>query len=199
MDPKIERVVIVGHSQGGIIVSAWADQLLSDFPHDMLAKVEFYTFASAANHFSNPVSPPTSEAPVSTPPFAHVEHFGNDGDFVACLGVLGTSLKVGGVGANEEMAATKATLDRAESAVLSRGKQSVIPRLKGSFGGRVFKRLHHTGHLLNAHYLNPRECILEDPVVRANSNLVTYLGGGNPVRGRKVANGSRSSAKGQHS
>lgn len=71
MDQTKERVVIIAHSQGGIICSAWVvsvemifyrsrplipeDQLLCDFPADTLAKLEIYTFASAANHLSRPL------------------------------------------------------------------------------------------------------------------------------------------------
>lgn len=56
------------------------DQLLADFPIERLAKLEVYTFASAANHFSAPAIG-KREAP-----FARVEHFANENDFVARIG-----------------------------------------------------------------------------------------------------------------
>lgn len=51
------------------------DQLLTDFADDLdkLKKVEIYTFASAANHFSGG-------------PFGRIEHFVNTLDFVSRIG-----------------------------------------------------------------------------------------------------------------
>lgn len=85
----------MGHSQGGIIISTWVvsemwptipfhkstvadiaqDQLLTDFADDLdkLKRVEIYTFASAANHFSGG-------------PFGRIEHFVNTLDFVSRIG-----------------------------------------------------------------------------------------------------------------
>lgn len=77
-DPSKRRVVLISHSQGGIILSGWVDQLLNDFGQDQLAKVEVYTFANAANHFSGP----------SGRAFKRIEHFANTDDFVARIGVL---------------------------------------------------------------------------------------------------------------
>lgn len=56
------------------------DQLLSDFSSAELRKVEFYTFASAANHFSVP------DGDDGKPTFGRVEHFANTLDFVARIG-----------------------------------------------------------------------------------------------------------------
>lgn len=110
-----ERIVLIGHSQGGIIVSAWVDQLLTDFDESILSRVEVYTFASAANHFSRggryvvengsvkrldppkgrkrdgkaeASSTPTDSGAPKNGPFRFVEHYANSGDFVAQLGVL---------------------------------------------------------------------------------------------------------------
>lgn len=112
-----ERIVLIGHSQGGILVSAWVDQLLADFDEDILSRVEVYTFASAANHFSRggryivengvvkDLDPPKcskgavdGENPTvpANGPFRFVEHFANTGDFVAQLGVLSHKPNPGG-------------------------------------------------------------------------------------------------------
>ncbi|RSH88092.1 uncharacterized protein EHS24_000619 [Apiotrichum porosum] len=107
MNPAKKRVVLIGHSQGGIIVSAWVDQLLCDFPDDVLAKVEVYTFASAANHFSRPS--PTRLESAQSMPFAHVEHFANNGDFVSQFGVLSKAPQPPGLDATNATA-TLATL-----------------------------------------------------------------------------------------
>ncbi|CEH17682.1 heat shock protein 70 [Ceraceosorus bombacis] len=67
----IKRIVLIGHSQGGILCSNWADQLLSDFDRTTLSKLEIYTFAAAANHFPNPLQGDTGA-------FGHLEHFANE-------------------------------------------------------------------------------------------------------------------------
>jgi hypothetical protein len=56
------------------------DQLLADFTPERLSKLEVYTFASAANHFSAPLTG-KCEAP-----FSRVEHFANENDFVSRIG-----------------------------------------------------------------------------------------------------------------
>ena len=54
VDPTVTKVVLIGHSQGGIIVSQTIDDLLSQLPSETMSKLEVYTFGSAASHFSNP-------------------------------------------------------------------------------------------------------------------------------------------------
>ncbi|KAL1411876.1 hypothetical protein Q8F55_002858 [Vanrija albida] len=161
LDPKLERVVLIGHSQGGIIVTAMIDQLLAEFPHHVLKKVEIYTFASAANHICDP----SGGTPDSPPPFGHIEHFANQGDWVSQFGVLGHAPLPPGdtpnIIAEEE----------------KDGEVATFPMTDGEFAGRIFERLNHTGHLLNSHY----NSILDNPVVRKYSRLATYLDGGNPV------------------
>lgn len=76
-NPAMERVVVIAHSQGAILTSAWIDQLVADLPAHLLAKVEVYTFGSAANHFS-----------LHAYALARVEHFANMFDYVARHGVL---------------------------------------------------------------------------------------------------------------
>lgn len=56
--------------------------MLADFSEDQLGKVEIYTFASAANHFSVPTTLHEKG------PFARVEHFVNTGDYVSRIGKL---------------------------------------------------------------------------------------------------------------
>lgn len=75
-NPDLTRIVLICHSQGGIIVGSWIDQLLDDFPHSQLKGIEIYAFASAANHFSAPGSAV----------FNRIEHFANERDFVAQIG-----------------------------------------------------------------------------------------------------------------
>ncbi|GMK59610.1 hypothetical protein CspeluHIS016_0802160 [Cutaneotrichosporon spelunceum] len=220
INPRYKRIVIIGHSQGGIIASAWADMLLTDVPDEILSRVEVYTFASAANHFSRPAA----AADGSRQTFAHVEHFANEKDFVAQFGVLGYAPMPGAMREEGEdpndprwEACTPATPASASGSTpwsAARDEESggeetapvmvydpsklslkdklarampifdgwrgpLLPNAIGDFGGRVFLRLNHSGHLLTSHYLYPGDSILDDRVVRENSQLVTYLGGQN--------------------
>jgi hypothetical protein len=218
LDRRRKRIVIIGHSQGGIITSAWADMLLTDVPAELLARVEVYTFASAANHFSRPASAADGRGQT----FAHVEHFANENDFVAQFGVLGYAPAPGaemadgddpndpkwepctpvtptrtapwredeesGRESDDEHAPVKqydpsklSLKDKLERARprLAAWRSGPLPNAIGDFGGRVFLRLNQAGHLLTSHYLHPDNSILDDPFVRENSQLVTYLDGQN--------------------
>ncbi|OCF35065.1 hypothetical protein I316_03105 [Kwoniella heveanensis BCC8398] len=146
-DPNKDRVVLMAHSQGGIIMSAWVDQLLADFSSDQLNKVEIYTFASAANHFS---IPSTVEG---GPAFGRVEHFVNTKDYVSCIGLLAFAPVCPPVTPDDP----------------------TIHKVNGRFAGRIFKRINHTGHLLLTHYLKEGDSILDDPTVRAHSKLASYI------------------------
>ncbi|ORY22689.1 hypothetical protein BCR39DRAFT_551019 [Naematelia encephala] len=123
-DQNLKRVVLIAHSQGGIIASTWLDQLLADFPTSQLNKLEIYTFASASNHFSAP-----SDGSLSSP-FGRIEHFANSRDFVADIGVL-------------------AFAPNENRAVMPPG--GTVPKAGGRYAGRIFKRIGHTGHLLLSH------------------------------------------------
>ena len=102
-------------------------------PHDVVGKLEIYTFGSAANHFSNPPrhavsgTSPSANGDDSTysPTLAsehhnairHIEHYASAGEFVARWGVL------------------------------------YFAPLPNRYAGRVFVRP-GAGHLLNQHYLS---------------------------------------------
>ncbi|KAI2634442.1 hypothetical protein GGS21DRAFT_543544 [Xylaria nigripes] len=53
-NPHYTRVIFILHSQGGIEGGLVLDWLLQELSHDLLAKLEVYTFGNAANHFNNP-------------------------------------------------------------------------------------------------------------------------------------------------
>ncbi|KAI0418273.1 hypothetical protein F5X98DRAFT_124318 [Xylaria grammica] len=53
-NPQYSKVVFILHSQGGVEGGLVLDWLLQELPQDLLAKLEVYTFGSAANHFNNP-------------------------------------------------------------------------------------------------------------------------------------------------
>ncbi|WVQ73541.1 hypothetical protein IAR50_003117 [Cryptococcus sp. DSM 104548] len=187
--PEKKKIVLIAHSQGGIIASAWIDRLAAQYSPETLSKLEIYTFASAANHFSAPVLQPLSSAPTPTTAspvnstfsgststvisepasvvvggkdkvksvFKHVEHFGNTGDFVSRIGVLGFA-------------------PHPKQAVLAKsGDEGDVPELRGIFAGMIFERHNTTGHLLLSHYLNASNSILDEENVKKNSQLVKYL------------------------
>ncbi|KAI9639900.1 uncharacterized protein MKK02DRAFT_40230 [Dioszegia hungarica] len=189
-NPAKKKVVLMAHSQGGIIMSAWVDQLLSDFPADALRKIEIYTFASAANHFSVPSSPvyPGAEADAITADAeaasagtgtatatAHTESTGTGSRQIGRRFVFGvvehfvnTKDYVSLIGLIEFAPHPPATT-----------VPGVLPAqaAEGRFAGRIFRREGHTGHLLVAHYLKEGDCILDYPAVRQYSQLTKYLGG----------------------
>lgn len=92
-DPAKERVVLIGHSQGGIIVSNVVSGLIERFggDSDRLGKLEVYTFASAADTVR---TDPELDSPERHVPF--FEHFANTGDLVAKLGILERRLPITG-------------------------------------------------------------------------------------------------------
>ncbi|RPB16964.1 hypothetical protein P167DRAFT_499627 [Morchella conica CCBAS932] len=145
MNNEITKVVVIAHSQGGIILSTALDSLFADVPSDAFDKLEIYTFGCAANHFNNPVryvpTPPSttsSEYSTSVSSFAtdsqttsagppkeerlirHIEHYANEHDFVALFGVL----------------------------------HFTRDKLSNRFVGKVFENKGHGGHLMNQHYLD---------------------------------------------
>lgn len=89
-DPTVEKVVLIGHSQGGIIASQVLDQLFTDLPRNRIANLEVYTFGNAAGHFNNPLltldqtaSPLGIPSPRRTIPY--IEHYANSDDMVVSL------------------------------------------------------------------------------------------------------------------
>ncbi|KAI4202072.1 MAG: hypothetical protein LQ350_002861 [Teloschistes chrysophthalmus] len=90
MDPEAKKVVLIGHSQGGIIVSMVLDQLFPELPNESMSKLEIYTFGSAASHFHNPPILPRTDATGSSPVdcIKYIEHYANEYDMVPRWGVL---------------------------------------------------------------------------------------------------------------
>jgi len=77
MDDSCKRVVLMSHSEGAIIAQMVVDRLLIEMDNNMLAKLEIYTFGSAADKFEDG----QGRIPV-------VEHFANWYDYIAQVGVL---------------------------------------------------------------------------------------------------------------
>lgn len=55
LDPTITKVVVIAHSQGGIILSLTIDRMFAELSPVAMSKLEIYTFGSAAAHFNNPL------------------------------------------------------------------------------------------------------------------------------------------------
>ena len=133
----MKKVVLIGHSQGGIIVSLVLDELFAELPTSCMSKLEIYTFGSAASHFSNPLVSSTTEehspvSPTSAPAvhfdipsqpkhvISHIEHYANERDMVPRWGVL----------------------------------HCVQDILNNRYAGSVFVRMGASGHMFNQHYMD---------------------------------------------
>lgn len=92
-DPEKSRVILMGHSQGGIILSNVVAALIERYSGEKkrMAKLEVYSFASACDHM--PVDPELDTPERRVP---YIEHFANTGDLVANLGVLEERLPING-------------------------------------------------------------------------------------------------------
>ncbi|OJJ62736.1 hypothetical protein ASPSYDRAFT_129541 [Aspergillus sydowii CBS 593.65] len=131
LNPKYTKVVLIGHSQGGIEAGLITDWLLDEIPQGHLRKLEIFTFGNAANHFNNPyrtrVDAEKNMSRFTTPQdkqpnekhdntILHIEHYANSRDFVSLWGVLN------------------------------------FTNIKNRFMGQVFVR-QGSGHMFNQHYL----------------------------------------------
>ena len=156
VDPTVSKVVLIGHSQGGIIVSLVIDQLLTELPVECMSKLEIYTFGSAASHFSNPLLCPPPSRNANDPPvsrhldgsdlpkhvISHIEHYANERDLVPRWGVLHCTQDI----------------------------------LNNRYAGSVFVREGASGHMFNQHYMDPMFPLLESHSHRLqNSFLDTVI------------------------
>ncbi|KAL2856480.1 hypothetical protein BJY01DRAFT_231340 [Aspergillus pseudoustus] len=77
LDPSVDRVVIIAHSQGGIITSQVLDTLYTELRDLDLQKLEVYTFGNAALRFNNPRRV-----------ISHIEHYCNERDPACSWGAM---------------------------------------------------------------------------------------------------------------
>jgi hypothetical protein len=133
-DTNVKKVVLLCHSQGGIIASLVVDELLNDLNLDQLDKLEVYTFANAANHFSNP------ELSLNNRKYTirHIEHYANGKDPISQIGVLAFANVSGG-------AVTIQTKDKKVE------DPPTTSNVDLRFQGRLFVRWRMSGHLLLSH------------------------------------------------
>ena len=86
---KGRRVKVIGHSQGGIIVSRLLERF-SSTKRDYLKNLEIYTFASGADE----------DVPIDG---VYQEHFANTDDFVARIGMINVQPKSGALYLRKEV------------------------------------------------------------------------------------------------
>ncbi|KAI9699892.1 MAG: hypothetical protein M1820_006954 [Bogoriella megaspora] len=81
LDPTVNKVVVIAHSQGGIVVSLTIDRMFAELPPAAMAKLEIYTFGSAAAHFNNPLKYSTHAGQqVNRREVQKIVHFGHPHD-----------------------------------------------------------------------------------------------------------------------
>lgn len=91
LDREVKKVVLLAHSQGGIIASMVVDRVLMELSAEGVGKLEIYTFGSAASHFHAPPINTTGLPYADTDPapvIRHIEHYANEYDMVPRWGVL---------------------------------------------------------------------------------------------------------------
>ena len=162
-DESIKKLGLVAHSQGAIEAGMVLDWLYATIPMKQLAKLEIFTFGNAANHWNGPMN---DDGPV----IEHIEHYANDGDWVARFGVLhfrqshDITTEEDATDGDATASGSSATrqVQRPQTSVqLPDGlkKKSTWDlerkrRRKDRFFGRMFKRGDCSGHQLNQHYLD---------------------------------------------
>ncbi|KAF8253950.1 hypothetical protein K440DRAFT_592686 [Wilcoxina mikolae CBS 423.85] len=136
---RYKKVIVIAHSQGGLITSLALDMLFADLADDVLSRLEIYTFGNAANHFNNPpnaYTPASGGETIRFPTIKHIEHYANEFDFVSRLGVLAYHPGPRNKGSGE-------------------GAEFLEWRMHDNqFAGKLFMRPGKGGHQFVMHYLD---------------------------------------------
>ncbi|KAE9579268.1 hypothetical protein CGCF415_v004075 [Colletotrichum fructicola] len=147
-NPVKDRVVLILHSQGGLEGSIILDWLLSHCARKDLKKLEIYTFGNAANHFNNPKIDEGEYV------VGHIEHYANDGDFVAEWGVTHFKSLISKQAKEAKNHSKKFHLHKRQSHETAIGSILGVTARQNNFSGLLFKNKGKWGHLLNQHYLD---------------------------------------------
>ncbi|KAL4910015.1 hypothetical protein BDW74DRAFT_165276 [Aspergillus multicolor] len=160
--PDTTKVVLIAHSQGGIIAGAIIDWLYGELGDEVMGKLEVYTFASAGRILRNPLRHPwikRREDGVNSTAnekrvLGHVEHYANTSDLVSNLGVLQFTSSLSASMRSACLASwyvPQCYLDMHFDHGDGHGHEHSRPF--NQFHGPVF--IHQrSGHLLNMHYLD---------------------------------------------
>ncbi|KAL4739297.1 hypothetical protein BDV11DRAFT_187936 [Aspergillus similis] len=137
-----KKVVLIAHSQGGIIASSIVDWLHAELGDEELRKLEVYTFASAGRTLRNPSRTKIGDRKEGEKGRAlgYVEHYANTGDLVSKLGVL-------------QFTSSSSSPSASLHTNYIHNQHSNQNPPFNQFYGPVFIR-EGTGHLLNMHYLD---------------------------------------------
>lgn len=146
--PQIGKVVIIAHSQGGILTSLVLDRMLAELPRSYLGKLEIYTFGSAAAHFNNPVllekeGAYDSELQTGCPSTAEISENVVSGDTKGSPRVSLQAIPV-----------IEHYCNRLDPVPRWGVLYSVKDRPTERYAGQVFIRQCASGHLFNEHYLD---------------------------------------------
>lgn len=104
-EPNVNKVVLIVHSQGAIEGGMVLDWLYTTVAAQQLRKLEIYTFGNAANHWNAPVisslkvpgrkdgtakisSARNGDGTGEERIIKYIEHYANEGDYVARFGIL---------------------------------------------------------------------------------------------------------------
>jgi hypothetical protein len=156
-NPEVKKLVLIAHSQGAIEAGMVLDWIYATLPRSQVAKLEIFTFGNAANHWNCPMDE-------NGPIIRHIEHYANDGDWVARFGILYfRQLLSVTKKADPTNPALKDTAPQTPKTPMTPiqniNKQTTfdienLRREKNRFVGRLFKRVGCSGHQLNQHYLD---------------------------------------------
>ncbi len=162
-DDDIKKLVLIAHSQGAIEAGMMLDWVYATMPMEKVGKLEVFTFGNAANHWNNPTGVD------SKPVIKHLEHYVNDGDWVARFGILHFRQTHN---TSNETSSKSPSLDRTSEEKQpggyqitpmtpdDKGKKKSTSELESSkrekdrFKGLIFKRTNCSGHQMNQHYLD---------------------------------------------
>ena len=160
---RYRRIVVVAHSQGGLVTSLALDMLFADLADEVLSRLEIYTFGNAANHFNNPPNTytPDDGRRIRFPTIRHIEHYANEFDFVSRLGVLayhpGPRQSVGdsdSEGEDEGGAPKFLEWTFCGRQYVQEGSYHNTGMEYNQFAGKLFMRPGHGGHQFVMHYLD---------------------------------------------
>lgn len=161
-----EKIVVITHSQGSIIISRVLKELLKEKDETFqknLKKLEIYTFACPADEMVS------MEKTCCELKLGHIEHFANTHDLVAKLGILRIKkYKQQPDGFLEEI--IKKPFSDIANGIF--GKEFFDMKISGKLYIRK-----HSGHLLNAHYLDDFSSLPYKHGKQADAQLYKYLGG----------------------
>lgn len=165
-----EKVVVITHSQGSIIMSRVLKQLSEQKDENEickkdLEKLEIYTFACPADEMSS------IKKSCDGLGLKHMEHFANTHDLVAKLGVLRIT--------EHEQFSTGLWGDLIKCVFSETTKIFGDKFFNVDISGKLYIRK-HSGHLLNAHYLDEFTTLPYKSDNSADARLYEYLGGSSP-------------------